>query len=52
MVDTVVFQDEVDPAMTPRLPSVWIDRFAHHFFYDEPKVYLLSAPVGHFDPEN
>jgi phosphotransferase system IIB component len=42
MGDTVLFQDEVNPAMTAALENgLSVTALHNHFFYDEPKVYFM-----------
>jgi len=42
MGDTVVFQDEVSPAMDAALANgLEVTGLHNHFFYDEPKVYFM-----------
>jgi len=42
MGDTVVFQDEVDPAIDAAFASgLEVSALHNHFFFDEPKVYFL-----------
>jgi len=42
MGDTVVFEDEVNPAMDAALASgLEVTGLHNHFFYDEPKVYFM-----------
>jgi hypothetical protein len=42
MGDIVLFQDEVNPAMSAALESgLWVTALHNHFFYDEPKVYFM-----------
>jgi uncharacterized protein DUF1259 len=42
MGDTVLFQDEVNPAMSAALDSgLAVTALHNHFFYDEPKVYFM-----------
>jgi hypothetical protein len=42
MGDTVVFEDEVNPAMDTALASgLEVSALHNHFFYDEPKVYFM-----------
>lgn len=49
MGDTVVFQDEVSPAMDAAFANgLEITALHNHFFYDEPKVYFLHIG-GHGD---
>jgi hypothetical protein len=51
MGDTVVFQDEVSPAMDAAFAAgLEISALHNHFFYDEPKVYFMHIG-GHGDPE-
>ena len=42
--DTVLFQNEVNPAMSTALGSgLGVTALHNHFFYDEPKVYFNDA---------
>lgn len=42
MGDTVLFQDEVNPAMSAALDSgLSVTALHNHFFFDEPKVYFM-----------
>src|SRR5438309_1250454 len=42
MGDTVLFQDEVNPAMSVALDNgLAVTALHNHFFYDEPKVYFM-----------
>jgi len=51
MGDTVVFQDEVTPAMDAAFAGgLEVTALHNHFFYDEPKVYFMHIG-GHGDPE-
>jgi hypothetical protein len=51
MGDTVVFQDEVTPAMDAALGSgLEVTALHNHFFFDEPKVYFMHIG-GQGDPE-
>jgi hypothetical protein len=51
MGDTVVFQDEVTPAMDAAFANgLDVTALHNHFFYDEPKVYFMHIG-GHGDPE-
>ena len=51
MGDTVVFQDEVTPAMDAAFAGgLEITALHNHFFYDEPKVFFMHIG-GHGDPE-
>jgi hypothetical protein len=51
MGDTVVFQDEVSPAMDAAFASgLEVTGLHNHFFYDEPKVYFMHVG-GSGDPE-
>jgi hypothetical protein len=51
MGDTVVFQDEVTPAMDAAFEhGLEVTALHNHFFYDEPKVYYMHIG-GHGDPE-
>lgn len=44
MGDTVVFQDEVTPAMDAAFASgLEVSGLHNHFFYDEPKVYFMHV---------
>jgi hypothetical protein len=50
MGDTVVFQDEVSPAMDAAFAQgLEVSALHNHFFYDEPKVYFMHIG-GHGDP--
>jgi hypothetical protein len=50
MGDTVVFQDEVTPAMDAAFAhSLEVTALHNHFFFDEPKVYFMHIG-GHGDP--
>jgi hypothetical protein len=50
MGDTVVFQDEVGPAMDAAFAhSLEVTALHNHFFFDEPKVYFMHIG-GHGDP--
>lgn len=52
MGDTVVFQDEVSPAMDAAFANgLDISALHNHFFYDEPKVYFMHIG-GHGDPSS
>jgi len=52
MGDTVVFRDEVDPALDAAFAhGLEVTGLHNHFFYDEPKVYFLHLG-GHGSPEN
>ena len=52
MGDTVVFQDEVAPAMDAAFASgLEVTALHNHFFYDEPKVYFMHIG-GRGAPEN
>lgn len=52
MGDTVVFQDEVSPAMDAAFEhGLEITALHNHFFYDEPKVYFMHIG-GHGDPNS
>ncbi len=51
MGDTVVFQDEVTPAMDAAFAhGLAVTALHNHFFYDEPKVYFMHVG-GQGDPE-
>lgn len=51
MGDTVVFQDEVGPAMDAAFANgLEVSALHNHFFYDEPKVYFMHVG-GTGDPE-
>lgn len=51
MGDTVVFQDEVSPAMDAAFAhGLEVTALHNHFFFDEPKVYFMHI-AGHGDPE-
>jgi hypothetical protein len=51
MGDTVVFQDEVTPAMDAAFANgLEVTALHNHFFYDEPKVYFMHLG-GHGEPE-
>jgi hypothetical protein len=51
MGDTVVFQDEVTPAMEAAFAGgLEVTGLHNHFFYDEPKVYFMHIG-GHGEPE-
>jgi hypothetical protein len=51
MGDTVVFQDEVTPAMDAAFAAgLEVTALHNHFFYDEPKVYFMHIG-GMGDPE-
>jgi hypothetical protein len=51
MGDTVVFQDEVTPAMDAAFEhGLEVTALHNHFFYDEPKVYFMHIG-GHGDAE-
>ena len=51
MGDTVVFQDEVTPAMDAAFAHrLEVTALHNHFFYDEPKVYFMHIG-GKGDPE-
>jgi hypothetical protein len=44
MGDMVLFQDEVNPAMSTALDSgLAVTALHNHFFYDEPKVYFMHV---------
>jgi Domain of Unknown Function (DUF1259) len=52
MGDTVVFQDEVTPAMDAAFDhGLEVTALHNHFFYDEPKVYFMHIG-GQGRPEN
>jgi Domain of Unknown Function (DUF1259) len=49
MGDTVVFEDEVNPAMSAAFDSgLEVTALHNHFFFDEPKVYFMHIG-GHGD---
>src|SRR5262245_11034641 len=51
MGDTVVFQDEVTPAMDAAFAAgLEVTGLHNHFFYDEPKVYFMHIG-GRGEPE-
>ncbi len=51
MGDTVVFQDEVTPAMDAAFAhGLEVTGLHNHFFFDTPKVYFMHIG-GHGDPE-
>ena len=51
MGDTVVFEDEVNPAMDAALANgLEVTGLHNHFFYDEPKVYFMHIG-GMGEPE-
>src|SRR3954471_5396222 len=51
MGDTVVFQDEVSPAMDAAFANgLEVTALHNHFFYDEPKVYFMHIG-GSGEPE-
>jgi hypothetical protein len=51
MGDTVVFQDEVTPAMDAAFAGgLEVSALHNHFFYDEPKVYFMHIG-GQGEPE-
>jgi hypothetical protein len=51
MGDTVVFEDEVSPAMDAAFAGgLEVTALHNHFFYDEPKVYFMHIG-GQDDPE-
>jgi hypothetical protein len=51
MGDTVVFQDEVDPAMDAAFAhGLEVTGLHNHFFHDEPKVYFMHVG-GKGEPE-
>jgi hypothetical protein len=41
MGDTVVLEDEVNPAMSAALAGLEVTALHNHFFFDEPKVYFM-----------
>ena len=42
MGDTVVFEDEVNPAMSAAFDAgLEVTALHNHFFFDEPKVYFM-----------
>jgi hypothetical protein len=42
MGDIVLFQDEVNPAMSAALDGgLWVTALHNHFFFDDPKVYFM-----------
>ncbi len=42
MGDIVLFQDEVNPAMSAALDNgLWVTAVHNHFFFDQPKVYFM-----------
>src|ERR1041385_6908571 len=44
MGDTVVFQDEVNPAMDAAFAGgLEVSALHNHFFFDEPKVYFMHV---------
>lgn len=50
MGDTVVFRDEVDPAIDAAFArGLKVTALHNHFFYDEPKVFFMHIG-GHGDP--
>lgn len=50
MGDTVVFQDEVSPAMDAAFAhGLEVTALHNHFFFDQPKVYFMHIG-GHGDP--
>src|SRR5215213_7020988 len=52
MGDTVVFQDEVTPAMDAAFENgLEVSALHNHFFFDEPKVYFMHIG-GTGDPTN
>jgi hypothetical protein len=52
MGDTVVFQDEVDPAMDAAFAhGLEVTGLHNHFFHDEPKVYFMHVG-GKGEPES
>lgn len=51
MGDTVVFEDEVSPAMDAAFASgLEVTALHNHFFFDQPKVYFMHIG-GHGDPD-
>jgi Domain of Unknown Function (DUF1259) len=49
MGDTVVFEDEVNPAMSAAFDAgLEVTALHNHFFFDEPKVYFMHI-AGHGD---
>jgi Domain of Unknown Function (DUF1259) len=51
MGDTVVFEDEVNPAMSAALDAgLEVTALHNHFFFDRPKVYFMHIG-GHGDPK-
>jgi hypothetical protein len=51
MGDTVVFEDEAEPAMDAAfVGGLEVTALHNHFFYDEPKVYFMHIG-GNGDPE-
>src|SRR5258708_1783442 len=51
MGDTVVFQDEVTPAMDAAFANgLEVTGLHNHFFFDEPKVYFMHIG-GHGEPD-
>ena len=51
MGDTVVFEDEVSPAMDAAFAAgLEVTALHNHFFFDRPKVYFMHIG-GHGDPE-
>jgi hypothetical protein len=51
MGDTVVFQDEVSPALDAAFAGgLEVTALHNHFFYDEPKVYFMHLG-GRGEPE-
>jgi Domain of Unknown Function (DUF1259) len=51
MGDTVVFQDEVTPAMDAAFEQgLEVTALHNHFFFDEPKVFFMHIG-GHGDPD-
>jgi hypothetical protein len=51
MGDTVVFEDEVNAAMSAALEAgLEVTALHNHFFFDEPKVYFMHIG-GHGDPK-
>src|SRR5207244_8415353 len=49
MGDTVVFEDEVNPAMSAALDAgLEVTALHNHFFFDEPKVFFMHIG-GHGD---
>src|SRR5438067_1677857 len=51
MGDTVVFEDEVSPAMDAAFAGgLEVTALHNHFFYEEPRVFFMHVG-GHGDPE-